>query len=400
MRRIGSRRLRYIAPAGVAGVVALAAAIPSLTAGATTSNLPPISAQALIAKVKQADVQALQGTVTWTANLGLPDLSSLTGGDDGQVATTTGFDPTTLLSGTHDIKVWADGNSKRLSLPAGMAETDLVQTGDQAWLYDSTSQHVTHYVPAAGSAGSASPAPAPGPAGTPLTPDQQAANILAKLSPSTQVTAAPGDEVAGQPAYLLTLSPQPGSRAASESTLARATISVDADNGLPLAVAVYATGTAAPVLSIGFTSVSFTAPAASIFAPPVGTSTSTSTLPQSAAGHRSAPAPSDRSSVTGAPWAWVLSQPAGAGGGANQVLENPAVRQAATPVEGSFGTARLLHTSVINVLFLPSGAILAGFVTPATLEAQAAGQPSVPSTTPLPSTAPLTPATPATSVAP
>ena len=370
--RIANRRLRYLAPAGVAGVVALAAGIPSLTAGASASNLPAITAQALIAKVKEANVQALQGTVQWTANLGLPDLSGLTSGNDGQVATTSGFDPTSLLSGTHDINVWSDGNNQRLSLPTGMAETDLVRVGDQAWLYDSTNQHVTHYVPAQSPSGSgpATSGPAPGPAGAPLTPDQQAANILAKLSPSTAVTAAPADEVAGQPVYQLTLAPQPGSQAAASSTLDRVTISVDANNGLPLAVAVYAAGVAAPVLSLGFTSVSFAAPAASNFAPPVGTSTTTKTV-NPPAGHAEGGTPSSNgTSVSGPPWAWVLSAPSASGGGA---LSSPTVMQATTPVTGSFGTARLLHTSVINVLFLPNGAVLAGFVTPATLEAEAAG---------------------------
>jgi hypothetical protein len=379
MRRIENRRLRYLAPAGVAGVVALASAIPSFAAGSSPSNLPPITAQALIARVEQANVPALQGTVQWTANLGLPDLSSLTSGSDGQVASTTGFNPTSLLSGTHDINVWSNQDSQRLSLPAGMSETDLVRVGDQAWLYDSTNQHVTHYVSAQKPAGSqpSTTGPAPGPAATPLTPDQQAAKILANLNPSTQVTAASGNDVAGQPTYVLTLSPQPGSKAASESTLERATISVDANNGLPLAVAVYAAGTTDPVLSLGFTSVSFTAPAASNFEAPVGTSTSTTTVnpPEH---HASTSSPSsggssNGTSVSGQPWAWVLSAPSGsAGGGSDRVLYSSAVQGATTPVNGSFGNGRLLHTSVINVLFLPSGAILAGFVTPAALEAQAA----------------------------
>lgn len=376
MSRIDHRRLRYFAPAGVAGLIGLAAAIPSFSAGASTSNLPPITAQALIAKVEQAHVPALQGTVQWVANLGLPDLSGLTGGN-GQVASTTGFDPVALLSGTHNIEVWSDGTSQRLALPRSMAETDLVRVGDQAWLYDSTNQHVTHYLPRQAPTGSQPTKTKPAaPAGTPLTPDQQAANILSKLSPSTQVTAAPDVDVAGQPTYLLTLKPQPGSKAAAESTLDRATISVDANNGLPLAVAVYAAGGTTPVISLSYTSLSFAAPAPSTFAPPVGTSTSTKTVPS--LGSSSAPSSPNRPSVSGPPWAWVVQAPAGSGGGGvDRVLYGNAVQSATTAVPGS--SARLLHTAVINVLFLPNGGILAGFVTPATLEAQAATQPVTPS---------------------
>ena len=45
---------------------------------------------------------AFPGTVRWTANLGIPDLSALTSGA-GQSIAQGGFDPTTLLSGSHDV---------------------------------------------------------------------------------------------------------------------------------------------------------------------------------------------------------------------------------------------------------------------------------------------------------
>jgi hypothetical protein len=45
---------------------------------------------------------------------------------------------------------------------------------------------------------------------------------------------------------------------------------------------------------------------------------------------------------------------------------------ATTVVNGRFGSGRLLHTSLVNVLFLPDGGAVAGFVTPTALEAAAA----------------------------
>ncbi len=57
--------------------------------------MPKLSAQHLVAKVAQAKVQDLSGTVTETANLGLPSLPV----SDGQGG--VGF--TNLLSGTNTL---------------------------------------------------------------------------------------------------------------------------------------------------------------------------------------------------------------------------------------------------------------------------------------------------------
>ena len=44
------------------------------------------------------------------------------------------------------------------------------------------------------------------------------------------------------------------------------------------------------------------------------------------------------------------------------------IRDASTPVSGDWGSGRLLHTSLANVLFLSDGRVAAGFVTPSALE--------------------------------
>jgi outer membrane lipoprotein-sorting protein len=366
------RSVRYLAPLAAAGMVALVASIPSLRAGAAAVNLPAITSQQLLAKVAQADVPAVQGTVSLQADLGIPDLSGLVTGDSGQVSTTNGFDPTSLLSGTHSFEVWSSGQDQRIALPRSMAETDFIRTGSQAWLYDSASQQVTHYVPASpASSGGASGGGSGGPAGAaPVrTPDQEANRLLAQLGPSTDVTAAPGLDVAGQPTYLLTLVPKAGSAGAQESTLSRITISVDAGNGLPLDVAVYAKAVAGPVVELGYTSVSFSLPAASNFAAPVGTSTVTKTIAAGSA-HTGRAAPQHASPVSGPAWAQVASLSASTSGLSAEV-HSQAVAGATTAVTGTFGTARLLATNVVNALILPDGAVLVGFVNPATLEADA-----------------------------
>jgi outer membrane lipoprotein-sorting protein len=373
------RRLRYATPVVVAGVVGLAASIPSLSAGATTPDLPAITAQQLITKVGQADVTSLQGTVTVTANLGLPSLSGLTSDGGQQVSGSSGLDPTSLLSGSHQIEVWTDGDQQRLALPSTMAETDVVRTGNQLWLYDSGTQHVTHYVvdPPAGSAGTPATTPTDW-TGTPLTPEQVAAKILGALTPSTLISAAAGPDVAGQHEYLLTLSPKPGTPQAADSTLGQVSIAVDAANGLPLQISVYGTSSSTtPVFQLGYSSVSFTTPAASNFSAPVGTSTTTKVLhPGSAGGPRTDPsttAPAGAAakpagtmpSVTGPAWAQVATFTA------PKLAGNKELQSVTTAVSGSFGTARLLHTNLVNALILPDGRVLVGFVTPAALESAA-----------------------------
>jgi outer membrane lipoprotein-sorting protein len=371
------RRLRYATPVVVAGVVGLAASVPSLSAGATTPDLPAITAQQLITKAQQADVTALQGTVSFTANLGLPSLSGLTGDGGQQVSGSSGLDPTSLLSGSHQIEVWTDGDQQRLALPSTMAETDVVRSGNQAWFYDSGTQHVTHLVvdPVSASDGPSAGEPsATGPTdwtSAPLTPEQVSAKILGALTPSTLVSAAAGPDVAGQHVYDLTLSPKPGTPQAADSTLGQVAIAVDAANGLPLQVSIYATSSSiSPVLQLGYSSVSFTTPAASNFSPPIGTSTTTKVLhPGSAAAHGTAPAamPAGATTggmptVTGPAWAQVASF------SAPKLAAAKELQSVTTAVSGSFGTARLLHTNVVNALIFPDGSVEVGFVTPSALE--------------------------------
>ena len=48
------------------------------------------------------------------------------------------------------------------------------------------------------------------------------------------------------------------------------------------------------------------------------------------------------------------------------------IREATTPVSGAWGSGRLLHTNLANVLFLSDGRVVAGFVSPSALEAAVA----------------------------
>src|SRR6202034_3025392 len=84
---------------------------------------------------------------------------------------------------------------------------------------------------------------------------------------------------AGQPAYQLSLAPKD-----HRSLIGQVRIAIDASNSLPLQVQVFARGAASPAFSVGYTSLSFAAPAASnfTFSPPPGAKVKTVRVPAGA----------------------------------------------------------------------------------------------------------------------
>ena len=360
-------RYRLLAPVGVAGAIALGTWLPNVTsAAAATPALAPLSAQELVAKALSSHVKGFSGIVRWTANLGLPSLSALTGGVGAQGGGHA-FDPTTLLSGSHDLSVWDAGPSaQRLALPGALSEVDLVHNGPNLYTFDSSTQKVTDYTGVEG-AGRHAPEEATGAA---LTPDQAAQALLAHLGTSTTLSVITPVYVARQAAYQLVLTPN-----AAASTVGSVTVAVDAANGMPLRLQVFPRHPGAPALSLGFRKISFAVPGPGNFAAPHGSSTVTRPIGHAmdAGGPPAAgiPAPmgpgvaSTHPTTVGAGWATIAVIPA-TGARATGRLD-----QVGSTVTGSFGTARLVSSTILNALVLPSGKVLAGFVTPAALEAAA-----------------------------
>jgi outer membrane lipoprotein-sorting protein len=372
-----TNRTRIAAPFVVAGLVAVGAAVPTLGASASP-DLPAITPQHLVQKALHARVSHLSATVSWTANLGLPSLSGLTSGAGQSVSSSAGFDPTTLLSGTHSFNVWIDGPMmQRIAAPGTLSETDLVRRGNQAWLYDSSTDAVTHYV----TRGRAEAAPT---TATPLegvSVTQLADHLLsAARSVGTTVSAGHSVEVAGHAAYVLRLAPDRSIAANRTSTVSSVTIAVDATTGLPLRVDVYAVGQHSPALQVGYSSLSYATPSVSLFAVPKGQTTTTKVL-----GHagtsvehstwgRSAPAVrtrgpasrTHRSDGVSSDWGTIANLPSGQlTGAAAGELDS-----VSTVVLG--GSARLVSSTLVNALVLNNGRVLVGLVTPAALEAAAA----------------------------
>jgi hypothetical protein len=369
------RRARWAAPIAVAGAIALGSALTTVSAGATTPDLPALSTAQVLAKASHPDLQGFAGTVELAPDLGLPSLSEITS-DGGQgVQTATGFDPTTLLTQSNAINVWDSGAGRqRLQLATSqLAETDLVHSGDQAWLWDSSTQQVTHFVAAAhsGTGDHASSDPSSAATdGVPTTPEQAAQKFLDHLDPSTSVTTMSPVYVAGRSAYQLSFSPKAGSAGAAASTVSAVTMTVDSATGTVLSFAVDAAGSKTPALSLAFTRFDPGVPGASTFDAPVGRTTKTEVVGGGGDGHAGGAEPATSSSgaaepaVSGSPWAQVITIP-DAHLSAKDMAELDKVSTAA-------GADRLVHTSVVNALVEPDGTVLVGFVQPSVLEATAA----------------------------
>ncbi len=362
-------RYRLLAPAGVAGAIALAAWVPSVTsAAAATPTLQPISAQALVAKAQASHVPGFSGTVQWSANLGLPNLSALTSGVGGQGGGHA-FDPTSLLSGSHDISVWDGGpGQQRLALPGSLSEVDVVHNGTSLYYFDSTTQKVTVFTGLGPSAGRSAPSDA---TGTPLTPDQVAQKLLGNLDPSTAVNVVTPVYVAEQSAYQLVLTPR-----ASQSTIGSVRIAVDAANGMPLRVQVFPRGSNAAALSLSFTKIDFSMPSASNFAAPHGSTTVTKSISRGSqvSGPPGMPGPTPSSVSSGHPttvgsnWTTISVL--------NGVSPRVAQRLDQASQPAAAGVGRVVSSNLLNALLLPDGTVLAGFVTPSALEAAASALPS------------------------
>src|ERR1700674_447425 len=190
-----SRSIRWAAPIVVAALIGSVALVPTLSASADSPRLAPVTPHDLVAKVQAVHVQALSGTIQLQTNLGLPDLGALAGAAGAQGA---GFNPLSLLSGSHDAKVWFDGpDRQRIALASTLAETDVIHNGADVWTWVSSGSVVNHWHSTSTAKPSGKPNVEPK-TGTMPTPDQAAKLLLDQITPSTSVTVTTPAYVAGR----------------------------------------------------------------------------------------------------------------------------------------------------------------------------------------------------------
>jgi outer membrane lipoprotein-sorting protein len=368
-----SRRARWAVPAGAVIVVGGVLAGSMISVASAAPSLPAKTpAQLLTALAAKPQTPPLTGTVVETSSLGLPSLPG----------TSNPTSIAALLTGSHTIRVWyADPQHFRVAVPQSMSESDIIRNGSNAWLWESTQNTVTHVtIPAHSDSKSAAAKSASEP---PLTPQQAAQEILAKVGPTTTVRVDSNVTVAGEAAYQLVLAPK-----STSSLIGQIRIAVDGSRDVPLRVQVFAKGAKTPAAQIGFTSVSFVKPAAAnfTFTAPAGATVKTEQLGDGGRATQHAPKTGDGSMI-GQGWLAVAdlpssaltdatqphSQPSsgsGLGGDSDQVIS--ALIKSATPVSGSWGSGRLIKTSLISLLITDNGRVLVGAVTPQVLYSAAA----------------------------
>ncbi|MGY0069098.1 LolA family protein [Streptomyces sp. QTS137] len=385
-RGAGRRRAaRYVVPVTVMGVAAATIGLVPAIADSGDPDLPKITAAQLIEKIAQSDVEQLSGTVKITTDLGLPDLGGLEsgltsgamgqGGDGGSSADPTAK-LTELASGTHTLRIAADGpDRQKVSLLGDASEYSLIHNGEDVWGYDSESNEVFHGTTdeSAGGEGREHRPPA--------TPKDFAEEVLKSVDDTTSVTVDGTAQVAGRDAYKLVVKPRQ-----SGSTVGAISIAVDHRTGTPLKFTLTPASGGAAVVDVGFTKVGFDRPAASTFdfTPPKGAKvTEEGELhggekggdekarehgkPEGAKPEEDLAKGLDGLKVLGEGWNSVAAFDTGAGGGlptgsAGGDLDG-FLGSLGDQVKGEFGTGTVFSTRLVNALFTEDGKVYVGAVT-------------------------------------
>ncbi|MFJ9949236.1 outer membrane lipoprotein carrier protein LolA [Kitasatospora sp. NPDC091207] len=420
--------VRVAVPVAVAAVIAAGVGLVPALADDSAPDLPTLTAEQVVAKALGSQAQTLSGTVSVSADLGVPSqLLAAAGGGIGGAARSApgagagapgsgsgssgpgssgpGSDSGTssaaapeaklaaLLDGEHTLRVSVDGpDRQRVGLIENLAGYELVHNGDQFWAWDSATNEALHLTGAQGARPEGRPGKAPL-TGVPTTPQEVARQFLAAGAGTTAVTVDGTANVAGQKAYRLSVKPTQ-----SGSTIGEVRIAVAADNGVPLAVVVKGSD-GGTVLDIHFTEVSFAKPAAKTFefVAPKGAKVTegkaggkapalSEEAVKGAPGEQDAagiPGRVDGPNVIGEGWTAVLTAtlptgdvtvPAegkqgrhGKGGPAGP--QNPAglAKALGKPVAGG----SLISTKVLNVLVTDDGRVFAGAVTLPVLQSAA-----------------------------
>ncbi|WP_203580010.1 LolA family protein [Microbacterium hibisci] len=349
-------------------VAAVAAAVVIPTAADAQVDLPDKTPAALLDFAAASDVTAMTGTIEQTSELGLPDLSSLTGPSDGGDSSAGASDAIDLLTGSHTAKVYLDGDRSRLQVLDRLAERDvyLDRSAGEGWFVDSETKTATHYT-----AGDDVTSWERQPDAMVHTPQQLLDDALAKLGDSTEISVGTDGRVAGRDVYELVLVPKDAASLVGELRFA-----IDGETGAAVAASVTARGADLPAFDIAFTDLSFAAPdpATLTYDPAPGYTVEKKTLSSphidSGATHDGATDAAARPVVHGEGWATVVELPQADRGTPDAAGPYAAaLERLARPV----ADGRVLETALVTVYFADDGRVFAGAVSADHLARVAAG---------------------------
>ena len=354
--------LRWLVPAVVAVVLAAGGSTIGVLTAAARDGLPERSPAQLLVDVQNARLDGLSGTIVQNADLGLPSLPGVGGAGSS--------DMTSLVSGSHTLRLWYAGPNKvRVALLGSLGESDLIRNDTDVWTWSSKDKTATHHEVAL----TKQDAPQKLAAGSPMTPQQAADAALAAISPSTEVSTDGTATVAGRPAYELVLQPKDAG-----SLVESVHIAIDGKTHVPTRVQAFAKNHQDPSFEVGFTSFDPSTPASSAFGfnPPPGTKVtegSGSKTPDMPASPDATPGqhtdkPGAQPKVVGSGWSSVVvaQLPAGATSGSEQLTRTLKVLPA---VSGTWGSGHLLRGTLFSALLTDDGRVVVGAVAPEALYA-------------------------------
>ena len=335
--------LRLLAPLALVLVVAGTGLLA--TTATAEKKLPTRTPQELLVDLQQARVDGLSGTVVERADLGIPAIPGADGRDDEEL--------TSLVSGTHTLRVrYSAPDKARLAVLGTYSEYDIIRNGKDVWTWYSKDNAATHRT--------VTPEPGSTPSETPRTPEEAASRVLKALEPTTTVTSDSSVEVAGRAAYELVLDPND-----ANSLISQVRIAIDGETKVPLRVQVFGTDNKI-VFEVAYTSVDFTRPddAEFVFNPPPGAKV-TEIQPSD-----KTPSPQDREqgqnarTVVGTGWTAVVVTKVGDLSNSQSDQQLKEFLSKLQPVQGSWGSGRLLAGTAFSAVWTDDGRLAIGAVRP------------------------------------
>ncbi|HEV3071176.1 MAG TPA: hypothetical protein VGY76_07120 [Solirubrobacteraceae bacterium] len=288
LRRLPLSRLLLLCGLVVAigiGVTAIALAV----GGGPTPPPKPLP-EAVHDALAAPAVQGVSARIKFTNHLVEGANLASSGGAAGQLASSP------LLTGASG-RLWiaADGKA-RLELQSENGDSQLLYDGHTVSLYDASSNTLYRYTPEAGAN------EAPGAPDTNTNPATHHAiptvaeiqEAITKATPKATISNTTPTDVAGQPAYNVRISP-----AKNGGLIGGAELSWDAVHGVPLRAAIYSSTSAAPVIELAATEVSYGPVESSVFnfTPPANAKVEEVTLPK----HESSSSASPGNGASGQP---------------------------------------------------------------------------------------------------
>jgi outer membrane lipoprotein-sorting protein len=292
---------RWLPAIIVPSLIAAGAIVLPIQANAV--DLPDVTPQQLML-LMDSEVRAFSGTVVKTSDLGLPalELSSMMNEDmitEMEEKMPEGFEEfipsiieqnaitqaVELIAGEHKMRIYASEEGLRVQVLDTMSQRDLIINKDTFWFYDAKKATVlTGGLESKPEVSEQDKQAAIDEATAKLeeyaatialdlsSPEAVANYLLEQVGPSTNISVGQDHRAAGRTAYQLIAEPK-----SANSLISSVVVSVDSETGMALDVAVFSKEQEEPAFKVGFESISFETPAASVFSftPPAGTTVET-----------------------------------------------------------------------------------------------------------------------------